>query len=104
MFDFLSARTGRKDQAAARTGICLFALLFFVLAALSSLPSPDRLTAFLAENGLAGYTEASEDEHLHEKALQQFTDRPENAQTSTPLTAEEHPEVEESAYSIEFAI
>lgn len=103
MFDFLSARSGSKDQAAARTGICLFALLFFVLAALSSLPSPDRLTALLSEKGLAGYVEASQDERLHEKALQQFTDRPASEQTTAPLT-EPIPTAEESAYVIEYAI
>lgn len=103
MIDFLSARGCRKDQAAARTGICLFALLFFLFAALSSLPSPDRLTAFLSEKGLAGYAVATEDEQLHEEALQQFTDRPESASTSAPVT-EDVPTVEKSDYSIEFAI
>lgn len=85
MFPFLSTKTHHKDQVAARSGICLFALLFFLSAALSALPSLGSLTEQLAEKGLAGYAEeTTESSDRHEKALKEFTDRPIADKTSNP--------------------
>lgn len=83
MFEFLSTRTHRKDQVAARFCICLFALLFLLCAALSSLPSYGRLTDALSQNGLAGFSEESDPpSQTHEEALKEFTDRPVSEETS----------------------
>lgn len=87
MFSFLSCRKHRSDQVAARAVICLFALLFFISAALSALPSfsaLSSLTDFLADKGLAGYTAEAQTEAPNEfsEALESYTDRPFPAQTS----------------------
>lgn len=92
MVSFLSAREHRKDQLAARIVICVFALIFLLCAALSALPSFDSLSSFLSDSGLAGYAAVSEAEDnaaTHSEVLEQFTDRPIESGTSTPITAEE---------------
>lgn len=88
MFPFLSTKTNRKDKVAARLGICLFALLFFLCALLCSLPSLDGIGETLARYGLAGYAETSDErsDRLN-GALEQFTDRPTSDGTSSADTS-----------------
>lgn len=104
MFPFLSPKTNRKDQAVARSGICLFALLFFLCALLSSLPSFGSLTEFLSEKGLAGYTSAADarsDEHS--AALSRFSDRPlkERTSSATAQTTQAAPDASSSPDAFE---
>lgn len=88
MFPFLSTKNHRKDQVAARLGICIFALLFFLCAALSALPSFGLFTDWLSQKGVAGYADRSveqdESSDRHEGALKQYTDRPLDEETSAP--------------------
>lgn len=89
MFTFLSPKTHRKDQVIARGGICLFALFFFLCAALSALPSLGSVSDLLSQNGLAGYTAQSDNRSdRHREAIKQFTDRPASDQTSSDTTDE----------------
>lgn len=84
MLAFLSTQTHRKDQVVARTCICLFALLFFICAALSAFPSLASVNDYFTQNGLAGYTE-NEDKSTdrYDGALKQFTDRPNSRETGS---------------------
>lgn len=77
MFAFLSPKSNRRDKVAARAVVCLFALIFFLCAALSALPPLSAITDFLAEAGLSGYGIAA-DEHsdAHDEAIEHFSDRP----------------------------
>lgn len=90
MKPFFSAKANRKDQLAARVLVCLFALLFFISAAVSALPSFSAATGLMTENGLAGYsTEPSTQPNKHESAIKQFSDRPSPSKTSSPKPSSE---------------
>ena len=76
MIPFFSPRIHSKEQIAGRAVITAAAFLFLCTSLFGALPSPNRITDFLEESGLAGYSQTKELSPSHTDGLEEFYDRP----------------------------